>query len=105
VAINNGALIMDINNRHKKTLASIFSTPIRANIVWADIENLFLALGATVTEGRGSRVRIELNGEDAVFHRPHPKKEADKGAVVSVRRFLGVAGIVLEAEDEPNVDL
>jgi hypothetical protein len=23
-----------------------------------------------------------------VFHRPHPKKETDKGAVKSVRRFL-----------------
>ena len=42
---------------------------------------------------RGSRVRIALNGVRAVFHRPHPKKEADKGAVVSMRRLLKEAGV------------
>jgi hypothetical protein len=30
---------------------------------------------------------------DAVFHRPHPEKETDKGALKSVRRFLKEAGI------------
>jgi HicA toxin of bacterial toxin-antitoxin, len=95
----NGAFIMDINNRHKKTLASIFAIPTRANITWTDIERLFLALGATVKEGRGSRVRIELNGEDAVFHRPHPRKDTVKGAVESVRDFLETAGIVPEEDD------
>ncbi|WP_319025520.1 type II toxin-antitoxin system HicA family toxin [Phyllobacterium calauticae] len=48
-----------------------------------------------MTEGQGSRVRIALNGIRAVFHRPHPQKETDKGAVKSVRRFL------LEAETRP----
>ena len=33
-------------------------------------------------------MRVELNGERAVFHRPHPEKTTDKGAVKSVRRFL-----------------
>jgi len=50
------------------------------------------ALGAEITEGSGSRVRIFLGGVRAVFHRPHPQKEADKGAVKSVRRFLEAAG-------------
>lgn len=90
---------MDLNNKHKKVLGTIFTTPTRANIVWTDIERLFVALGATVTEGRGSRVRIELNGEDAVFHRPHPRKETVKGAVESVRDFLETAGIVPEEDD------
>lgn len=49
---------------------------------------MLLALGAVIAEGRGSRIRVELNGEDAVFHRPHPQKETDRGAVVSLRRFL-----------------
>jgi len=34
-----------------------------------------------------------LNGMRAVFHRPHPQKETDKGAVVSIRRFLTEAGV------------
>ena len=38
-------------------------------------------------------MRIELKGEDAVFHRPHPEKETDKGAVVAMRRFLENVGV------------
>lgn len=51
------------------------------------------AAGAEITEGSGSRLRVALNGVRAVFHRPHPRKETDKGAVRSVRRFLTEAGI------------
>jgi hypothetical protein len=38
-------------------------------------------------------MRVALNGVRAVFHRPHPQKETDKGAVRSVRRFLTEADI------------
>lgn len=82
-----------MNRKHQRTLEAIFSTPVRASINWKDIESLFNALGAQIEEGRGSRVRILLNEEEAVFHRPHPQKETDKGAVVSVRRFLENAGV------------
>jgi len=34
-----------------------------------------------------------LNDIVAVFHRPHPQKETDKGALKSVRRFLINAGV------------
>ena len=50
------------------------------------------ALGADITEGKGSRVRVHLNGVRATFHRPHPGKEACKGAVEAVRDFLANAG-------------
>ncbi len=59
----------------------------RANIIWLDIEAILLHYGAE-TEGRGSRVRIALNGVRAVFHRPHPQKETDRGAVASMQRSL-----------------
>jgi hypothetical protein len=88
-----------MNSKQKKVLAAIFATPTRSNIVWTDIERLFLALGATVREGKGSRVRIELNGIVLVFHRPHPNKETVKGAVESARDFLEEAGIVLDEDD------
>lgn len=48
-----------------------------------------------MSEGRGSRVRITLNGVHAVFHRPHPRKETDKGAVKSMRWFLTEARATL----------
>ena len=79
--------------KHNKVLLSIFETPVNASIIWKDIESLLIGLGAELSEGRGSRVRVALNGVRAVFHRPHPKKEADKGAVVSVRRLLKEAGV------------
>jgi len=79
--------------RHRRTLEAIFAVPVRANVLWADIEGLLIACGAEISEGRGSRVRIALNGVRAVFHRPHPQKETDKGSIVSMRRFLTEAGV------------
>lgn len=84
---------MEVSGKHRATLVAIFADPVRASIAWRDIEALFRACGAEVSEGNGSRVRVALNGVRAVFHRPHPQKETDKGAVKSVRRFLAEAEI------------
>ncbi len=81
-----------MNTKQRKTYEAIFKEPVRSDILWQDIENLLLALGAEISEGNGSRVRIQLNGERAVFHRPHPEKVTDKGAVKSMRKFLNNAG-------------
>jgi HicA toxin of bacterial toxin-antitoxin, len=83
----------DMSARHRKTLTQIFEKPIRSSIHWSDIEALFNHLEAEITEGKGSRVRVALGGQRAVFHRPHPQKETDKGAVSSVREFLERAGV------------
>ena len=82
-----------MNKKQSETLRAIFKEPIRANIKWTEIESLFKHLGAEISQGNGSRIRVALNGVKAVFHRPHPRKETDKGALVSVRRFLENAGI------------
>lgn len=83
---------------HSKTLAAIFRK--QAGIPWADIESLLRHLGAEITEGSGSRVRVALAGVRAVFHRPHPRKETDRGAVASMKRFLTEAGIRPENEEK-----
>jgi len=82
-----------MNKKHQKILQQIFQQPVLSGIAWRDIEAMLKAFGADISEGNGSRVRIALNGVRAVFHRPHPHKETDKGAVVSMRRFLNEAGI------------
>ena len=82
-----------MDSKHQKTLEAIFEKPERSNILWRDIEALFIALGAEITDGNGSRRRVILKGVRAVFHRPHPRKETDKGAVKSDRRFLEAAGV------------
>lgn len=81
-----------MNSRQKKTLELIFKDPVSANIPWKDIESLLRALGCEISEGNGSRVRLALGGVRAVFHRPHPNPETDKGAVKSMRKFLTNAG-------------
>ena len=83
----------DLNKKQKRILKAIFENPIRSDVLWSDIENLLIALGAELSEGKGSRIRIYLNGIRAVFHRPHPRKETDKGALKSMRRFLTAAGV------------
>jgi hypothetical protein len=81
-------------NRHQRVLEAICDK--RANIAWPDIEAMLSYYGAEISQGRGSRVRIALNGVRAVFHRPHPQKETDRGAVASMRRFIVEAGITEE---------
>ncbi len=82
-----------MNKKHQCILNAVFTIPVQASINWKAIESLFVHLGANIEEERGSKVRVLLNGEEAIFHRPHPQKETDKGAVVSVRRFLENAGV------------
>ncbi|QPG65905.1 type II toxin-antitoxin system HicA family toxin [Pseudomonas sp. BIGb0427] len=60
---------------------------------WARIESLLVGAGARVIEGRGSRVRFELNGVIATFHRPHPDKDAKPYQIRDARYFLEQAGV------------
>jgi hypothetical protein len=55
-----------VKRKYPKTLKAIFKKPTQAGIVWSDIE---------------------------AFHRPHPQKEADKGAVIAMRKFLEIAEV------------
>ena len=82
-----------MRKKHRKTLDAVFSRPTQANIKWDNVEALLKAFGAYIEERKGSRVAIELNDVVAIFHRPHPEKEIDKGAVASIRRFLKEAGV------------
>jgi hypothetical protein len=82
-----------VKRKHVKTLAAIFTRPTPANIQWRDIESLFRTLGADIEEREGSRVAVVLFDEVQVFHRPHPDSTTDKGAVVSVRKWLDSHGV------------
>jgi hypothetical protein len=90
-----------MNRKHERTLEAIFKHPVQSNVAWKDCEKLLEALGAEISEGEGSRVRVALNGRKAVFHRPHPQKETDKGALVSLRKFLENAGVKPKEKKKP----
>lgn len=82
-----------MNNKNRKTLHIIFQQDVPATLEWRRIEALLFAAGAKLIEGAGSRVRFELNGAIATFHRPHPQKEAKPYQVRDVRKFLENAGV------------
>jgi hypothetical protein len=93
-------IVLIMRKKHRRILDAIFENPVRANIAWSDIETLLESLGAELSEGRGSRLRVALNDVKAVFHRPHPEPTTDKGAVKSVRNFLIEVGVTPENIDE-----
>jgi hypothetical protein len=82
-----------MNKSHRKTLNDIFSQPVPATLEWRRIESLFISLGAQIIEGTGSRVRFDLNGIVAAFHRPHPAKEAKPYQVKDAKTFLENVGV------------
>jgi hypothetical protein len=82
-----------MKRKHRKTLELIFSRPISGSIKWNDIEAMFVALGAEVSQREGSRVAVYLFDEVRVFHRPHPTPDTDKGAVASIRKWLEIHGV------------
>jgi hypothetical protein len=87
-----------MSSHHRRTLEAVFRDPVSATIVWADVEAMLVHYGAEIREGKGSRVRIELNGRRANFHRPHPRKEASRASILKVRTFIEQAE--LKADDE-----
>ena len=82
-----------LNKKHQKTLEAIFSAQVPATLQWRRIEALFMALGATKEEVRGSSVTFKLQGKPVTFHRPHPRKEARQYQVRDARDFLKRIGI------------
>ncbi len=86
-------IIQRVNAKHRKTLDAIFAHPTLASIPFADIEALVRALGGTVSERAGSRVRIEIGAEQWRCHRPHPGKEAKRYQVEEARELLERVGV------------
>ena len=84
---------LGMNRRHRNTLRKLYERPTSANIPWHDVEMLFRALGAEISQRAGSRVAVVLFGEVRVFHRPHPSPKTDRGAVARIRKWLQENGV------------
>jgi hypothetical protein len=54
---------------------------------------LVKALGGTVVEREGSRVKVTLKGHEWRCHRPHPGKEAKRYQVEEARELFERAGV------------
>jgi hypothetical protein len=82
-----------MNSKQARTLRALFASPTPANIEWAAIETLLIAVGCEIGEGSGSRVRFVFKGHVESFHRPHPEKEAKRYQVRQARDFLVQIGV------------
>jgi len=91
--ISFGDIISPVNSKHRKVLEAIFFKPTLASVVFSDIESLVKALGGTVLEREGSRVSVQLKGEEWRCHRPHPGKEAKRYQVEQARDLLDRTGV------------
>ena len=82
-----------MNARHAKALAAVFKQPTLANVEWAAVEALLVAVGCKLVEGSGSRVRFVKDNMIETFHRPHPAKEAKRYQVRAARGYLIRLGV------------
>ncbi|APO80463.1 MULTISPECIES: type II toxin-antitoxin system HicA family toxin [Pseudomonas] len=83
-----------MNNHQQATLEAVLKKPVPRTLEWVRLESMLVSLGARVIEGRGSRVRFELNGAVATFHRPHPDRHAKPYQLRDARQFLEQAGVI-----------
>ncbi len=75
---------MKLSSKQIKTVGAIFEEPIRSDVEWTDIENLLRGLGAELSEGRGSRVRvISQRGPSCFSSSSSAKRDEQGGAQVS----------------------
>jgi hypothetical protein len=77
-----------MNNRHRKTLQTLYALPTVKSLAWEDLDSLLVALGAEALEGEGSRVKFVVKGRIIRFHRPHKPKTARAYQVELAREFL-----------------
>ena len=84
-----------MNKKQRKIYDAIFATPIRRNIIWDDVVSLVEALGGTIIQGNGSRVRFSLNNISLNIHSPHPQKELKRYQVKAIRTFIIKAEVEL----------
>lgn len=87
------AYYASVNARQRKTLEALFAEPVSGTVKWTAIESLLKAIGCRVIEGKGSRVKFEMNGVIASFHRPHPEPTAKHYQVRDAREFLAKLGM------------
>ena len=91
--ISSTDIMSPVNAKQRKVLVAIFFKPTMASIVFSDIESLVRALGGMVLEREGSRVSVQLMGEEWRCHRPHPGKEAKRYQVEQARDLLDRVGV------------
>jgi hypothetical protein len=82
-----------MEKKHRKTFEALLQRPDRTDIDWEDFLNLLTFLGAIIKNQSGAAFGIRLNGEYAVFHKPHPGHTIYTTDLKRIRKFLTNAGV------------
>ncbi len=82
-----------MNQSSRKTWEDLFAARPPKSLRADKVESLLVALGFTLRQGAGSRVRyVGPEGEVLMFHRPH-QKELKAYQVWEIRKFLAQHGM------------
>jgi hypothetical protein len=82
-----------MKTKHRKILEAIFAKPTQGRYRVQRHRGAGYNAWRQIFEREGSRVRIELKGEQWRCHRPHPGKEARKYQVEEARELFERLGI------------
>ena len=80
-----------VSSKQRKTMKKIFEDPIPIDVTFRDAIGLLKSLGAEISEGKGSRVRVFINETAHILHKPHGNKSdgcISKRDVKSLRKLL-----------------
>ncbi len=89
-----------MSHKHENLLDAIFRDPVSANIHWREIESLLAHLGAEIENLAGARLRVKLNRNEALLHRPHHGSTLGRQDVKHLREFLGRARVTPSLYEE-----
>ncbi len=81
-------IMLMMNNKHRKTLQKIMTTPVLASICFDELVVCMLAMGYTLEQREGSRIAFIIQDEELSLHKPHPNKEIKKYVVRNVAQFI-----------------
>jgi len=82
---------MDMNDRTRRILHTIFTQPFSAIVAADDLKHVLRVLGADIDDRPGDRLIVRLNGRGASFRYGHRGLPAEE--IVLVKQFLERCGV------------
>ncbi|MBD3886570.1 hypothetical protein IFO70_33400 [Phormidium tenue FACHB-886] len=84
-------VVFKLDDKQSQTLQAIFEDPVRSDIHWSHLKELFVALGGLVKEDHDRLyivVKSHVSTTRAVIHCRHPDLCASTHAVSSIQKLL-----------------
>lgn len=86
-----------MSHKHEAVLRAIFHDPPSNNLHWREVESLLNHFDAEIENLPGARIRVKINGQESVLHRPHHTNVLDRQGIKYLREYLARAGVTVSA--------